>query len=97
MMRWMVGVKVWRRAFGTAGWGAEPGFGETGVEAEGIAMPEVDGSVRDWGAGASVEEGDAEMKRNAGLVLGDVGANEFVSDVEGAYLLLGTEGAGRDG
>jgi len=73
---------------------AEADFGVAGVEAEGVAVPEVDGGVGDRGAGADVEDGDAELEGKAGLVLGDVGAEELVGDVEGADLLLGDEGAG---
>jgi len=97
MMMRMVGVEVRGRtagtAFGAFWWRSEVGFGEAGVEAEGVAVPEIDGSVRERGAGAGVEDGDAELERDAGFVFGDVGAEELVGDVEGADFLLGVEGA----
>jgi hypothetical protein len=96
MMMRMVGVEFrWRAsgsAFGIAWatWGrSKAGFGEAGVKAEGVAVPEIDGRVGDGGAGAGVEDGDAELEGKAGSVLGDVGAEELVGDVEGADLLLG--------
>jgi hypothetical protein len=49
------------------------------------------------GAGAGVQDGDAELERDAGLVLGDAGDEELVGDVERAYLPLGDEGAGGAG
>jgi len=58
-------------------------------------VPEVDGGVGDGGAGADVLDGDAEVEGDAGFVLGYVGAEELVGDIERAYLLLGDEGAGR--
>jgi hypothetical protein len=94
MMR-MVGVEVRRRtawaAYRTTGASrgrAEAGFGEAGVEAKGVAVPEIDGGVGERGTGVGVEDGDAEVEGNAGLVFGDVGAKELVCDVEGADFLL---------
>jgi hypothetical protein len=95
----MVGVEVggWATsAFWSAG-AAEFEFGVAGVEAEGVAVPEVDGGVGNGGAATGVEDGDAEPEGDAELVFGDVGAEELVGDVEGANLLLGDEGAGGAG
>jgi hypothetical protein len=66
-------------------------LGEAGVETEGVAVPDVDGGVGERLAGSRVEHGDAEGERDAGFLLGDVGAKEFVGDVVGADFLLGEE------
>lgn len=97
----MVGVEGGRWSTGTifrtmwaSGRRAEVRFRVAGVDAEGVAVPEIDGGVGDGSAGAHVEDSEAEMERNAGEVLGDVGAEQFVGDVERADLLLRSERAG---
>ncbi len=89
----VAGVEVGWRAARTSG--SAVGVGVAGVEAEGVAVPEVDGGVGERRAGAGVEEGDVEVKGDAGFVFGDGRAEELIGDVEGSGLLLGDEGAGE--
>ncbi len=60
-------------------------------------MPQVDGGIGDGVAGGFVDDDQAQPQWNAGLVFGDIGADEFARDVERANLLLGGEGAGFTG
>jgi hypothetical protein len=65
-----------------------------GVDAERVAVPDVDGGTSDRLAGGGVDDGEPEQGRRAGLALGDVAAEALAGDVEGAFGQLGGEDAG---
>ena len=88
-------IKAGRPPIGTAGaagahWIA---LGETGVKTRGIAMPNVDGRVRQWLAASRIEHKNAQGQRYAGSAFDDVGPEEFLDDVVRPLLLFGNEPA----
>jgi len=72
------------RAVGTA-------CGEAGVDARGIAMPDIKCGVGQRSAGAGIDHGDAELQRHARFSFGDIGAELLIVDVVWAFFLLAGE------
>jgi hypothetical protein len=56
-------------------------------------MPDIDGCILEWLAGACIEYNQAKRKRHAGLALDDVGAYEFIRNIERPFLLFRGEPA----
>ena len=88
---WVCWVEVWWRSTRRSSWTHWVLGGVAGVEADGVAVPDIDGSVAEGFAGAGVEDCDAEFEGDALPVFNDVRAEQFVGDVVGTDLLLGCE------
>lgn len=58
-------------------------LGETGVHAERVTMPDVDGGVAERFARAAVHDGDTEFEGDARFTFGEIGAEKLVCHVEG--------------
>ncbi len=75
-------------------------LGVAGVDAGGVAVPDLDGRVAEGLAGGAVDGTQDEQERDAGAVLDHVAAEELVVDVVRAFDLLRGQrhaGAGRGG
>ena len=72
---------------------------DAGVDACAIAVPSINVDCWDWLTSGGVDELDVEEERDAGLVFGHVGADEFAVDVVGSlgdFWLEDTAGVGGE-
>ena len=70
-------------------------LGEAGVDAGRIAMPYIDGRIRQRFAGACVEQSDLQNKRHTRFMFSNIRAKQLAGNVVRAYFLLRCQLAGR--